>query len=316
MGAYILRRLIVFPVFLLVVSIATFLIMRGLPGDAALVNLGFNTSNCDDCRAQVRQSLGLDKPLPEQYWIWISHAVRWDFGNSTNNRRPIAPEIQSRLPNSIELVVLTVIVSAIIGVSLGTISAVTRGSPTDLFARVISVLGLSVPQFWIGTLVVLLPAIWWGWTPAGKWVRLGTDPLANLKIVALPVIVLALGSAAYVARFVRSAMIEALASDYVRTARAKGLPRRAVVFSHAFRNCLLTVLTVIGLQAGTLLGGTLVVESIFGIPGFGRLAVEAITARDYQTMQAVMVLFALWFILVQLLVDIAYAWINPRIRYV
>jgi peptide/nickel transport system permease protein len=162
---------------------------------------------------------------------------------------------------------------------------------------------------------VLLPAIWWGWTPAGKWVTFQSDPVANLKIVALPVVVLSLTSSAYVARFVRSAMIEALSSDYVRTARAKGLVEFRVVFGHAFRNCMLTVLTVIGLQTGLLLGGTIFVESIFGIPGLGRLAFEAISARDFQTMQAVTVLFAFWFITVQLLVDISYAWIDPRIRY-
>jgi peptide/nickel transport system permease protein len=315
MTAYILRRLIAFPIFLFVVSIAAFLLIRAVPGDAALVSGGFNISNCPECAAQLRANLGLDKPLPEQYWLWISHAVRGDLGDSANNKRPISPELRSRLVNSVELVFLTVVVSTVLGVLFGTISAIKRGSVLDYISRVGSIVGLSIPQYWAGTLVVLLPAIWWGWTPAGKWVRFGTDPIENLRIVILPVLVLSLTSSAYIARFVRSAMIEAMQSDYVRTARAKGLKSYQVVMVHAFRNSLITVLTVIGLQAGILLGGTIFVEAIFGIPGLGRMAYESIQGRDYQTMQAVTVVFALWFITVQLVVDVSYAWLDPKIRY-
>jgi peptide/nickel transport system permease protein len=311
---YILRRLAVFPIFILAVSIVTFVVIRWLPGDAALVNLGIGNATCEECRDAIRKDLGLDKSLPEQYWIWLKGAVVGDFGRSTVNRRDIAPEVQSRLQNSLEIVVAAMLLTAAFGIALGTISAVRRGTITDYSARLMSILGLSIPNFWVGTLVVLLPAIWWNWTLAGRWAG-WEDPVGHIRNVLLPAAVLALGSAAYVSRVVRSSMIEALSSDYVRTARAKGLRARNVVLSHAFRNCLLTTLTILGLQAGILLGGAVVVESIFGVPGLGLMAQQAVIARDFQTLQALTVIFAIWFISVQLVVDVLYAWIDPRIRY-
>jgi peptide/nickel transport system permease protein len=315
MRNYVLRRLLIFPVFLFVISVFTFLVIRALPGDAALVNLGFGNASCKECAAAVRRDLGLDKPLPAQYGIWLRNALQGDLGNSTTTRRPIAPDVSENGRNTLELTILAMVLTIVIGVPLGIISAVYRGRVADYVARFIAILGLSIPNFWLGTLVVLLPAIWWGWTPATRWVSFSNSPVKHVELLVLPALVLAIGSAAYVARVIRSSMIEALFSDYVRTARMKGLTETAVVLRHALRNSMLTVLTILGLQAGVLLGGAVVVESIFNVPGLGTMASQAVVGRDYQTLQALIVIFAAWFIAVQLVVDLAYAWVDPRIRY-
>lgn len=311
---YILRRVAVFPIFLLTVSVVTFLVMRWLPGDAALVNTGLGNATCITCQQAIRAELGLDKPLATQYGIWFKGAIRGDFGNSTTNKRAIAPEIRSRFWNTLQITILAMILTVLVGVPLGAISAMYRETVADYGARILSILGLSIPNFWLATLIVLLPALWWGWTPAGDWVG-WSDAGTHLRLLFLPASVLAVGSAAYVARIVRSSMIEELASDYVRTAHSKGLALRRVMSRHVLRNSMLTVLTVLGLQAGVLLGGAVVVESIFSVPGVGLMASQAVVARDFQTLQALTVLFAAWFITIQLAVDIAYGMIDPRIRY-
>jgi peptide/nickel transport system permease protein len=314
MWTYILRRLVVFPVFLLAVSIVTFLVIRWLPGDAALVNTGLGNAGCITCQQAIRAQLGLDKPLPEQYWIWFKGAIQGDFGNSTTNKRAIAPEVRKRFWNTLQITVAAMLLTIAIGIPLGIVSAVYRQSVADYGARFLAIIGLSVPNFWLATLVVLLPAIWWGWTPARSWVG-WSETGTHLQLILLPASVLAVGSAAYVARIVRSSMIEALTSDYVRTAHAKGLAMRQVITRHALRSSMLTVLTILGLQAGVLLGGAVVVESIFSVPGVGLMASQAVVARDFQTLQALTVLFAAWFITIQLIVDVAYCVIDPRIRY-
>jgi peptide/nickel transport system permease protein len=314
MRAYIIRRLAIFPVFLFVVSVVTFIVIRSLPGDAALVNLGIGNAACTECREQIREELGLNKPLPEQYWIWLSNAVTGDFGNSTVHKREIAPEVADRLLNTLEITIAAVLFTVLLGVPLGAISAIRSGGVTDYAARGVAILGLSIPNFWIATLVVILPAIWWGWTPAGEWLDWSDSVPGHLRVVALPAAVLAISSAAYVARVTRSSLLEVMRTDFVRTARAKGLAEQVVMARHVFRNSLVTLLTIIGLQAGVLLGGAVVVEAVFGVPGLGLMAQQAVIARDFQTLQALTVLFALWFITVQLIVDIAYAWVDPRIR--
>ena len=315
MATYIIRRLAVFPVFLFVVSVVTFLIIRGLPGDAALVNLGLGNATCAECREAIRERLGLDKPLPQQYGIWLRDALQGDLGESTVTRQEIAPQVRERGWNTLQITVASLVLTVVIVVPLGAISAVYNGGFLDYVSRVVAILGLSIPNFWLGTLIVTLPAIWWGWTPATTWVGWTDNPVQHLQLILLPAGVLAVGSAAYVSRIVRSSMVEALYSDYVRTARSKGLRERVVVFRHVMRNSMLVLLTVLGLQAGVLLGGAVVVESIFSVPGLGLMASQAVLGRDYQTLQALIVLFAAWFITVQLVVDVAYAWVDPRIRY-
>lgn len=315
MSAYIARRLLLFPFILLGVSVLSFTLIRALPSDAATLRLGASGSSCEQCVATVRKELGLDKSKPEQYLLWLQGALRGDFGLSTATRQEITPELRDRLGTTLELAVVTIVMTLLIGVPVGAISAIKSGSLVDYVARFFSILGLSVPSFWLGTLVVTLPAYWWGWTPVKQWKTLGDDPLQNLALLLLPALVLAVSSSAYVARIVRSSMLEVYYSDHVRTARAKGLPERRVVWAHVFRNSLLTLLTVIGLQFGLILGGSIVIESIFTVPGMGSMAAKAVADRDHQTIQAVTVTIAACFLLITLLVDVAYAWVDPRIRY-
>ncbi len=315
MRAYIVRRLLLVPLILLGVSILTFTLVRVLPGDAALTRLGATGQNCAECRAKVTKALGLDKPAPVQYLNWLGDALHGDFGLSVAQNQPIAPQLRDRLFNTVQLAVLAVLLTVLIGVPVGAISALRPGTKTDYLARFLSILGLSIPDFWIGTLVVLMPAIWWHWTPVKQFVSLQQNPLKHVALLLLPALVLSIGASAYVARLVRSSMLEVLTTDHVRTARSKGLHERTVVYRHVFRNSLVTVLTVIGLQFGLILGGSIVIESIFSIPGIGSMVADAVFNRDYPVVQASAVVIAAGFMLITLAVDISYAWIDPRIRY-
>ncbi|MCC6381431.1 MAG: ABC transporter permease [Dehalococcoidia bacterium] len=315
MRAYVLRRLLLFPVILFAVSVITFSLIRLLPGDAAVARLGAAGAQCDTCFEQVRKELGLDKSKPEQYWIWLKDAIRGDFGLSTSTRTEVSPELRHRLWTTLQLGILAIVFTLLIGIPVGAVSAVRAGSPSDYLLRFFSILGLSVPNFWIGTLVVFMPVIWWGWTPVKDWVDLTDDPGQHFLLLLLPAVVLSISGAAYVARITRSAMLEALSSDHVRTARAKGLWERAVIMRHVLRNSMLTLLTVVGLQFGVILGGSVIIESIFAVPGIGAWIVTAVNNRDYQIVQGVTVVFAAWFLLITLLTDVLYAWVDPRIRY-
>jgi len=315
MRNYIIRRLAFFPIILLGVSILSFTLVRALPGDASTIRLGASGSACEECKRTVIKELGLDKSKPEQYILWLKGAVRGDFGLSTSTRREISPELRDRWFTTLQLGVLTIALTLLIGIPVGAVSAVKSGSILDYSARFFSILGLSVPGFWLGTLVVYMPAYWWGVTPVRNWATLTGDPVSHFGLLILPSVVLAISSSAYVARIVRSSMIEVLYSDHVRTARAKGLRERSVILSHVFRNSLLTLLTVVGLQFGLILGGSIVIETVFTIPGMGSMAMSAVLNRDYPAVQAVTVTIAASFMLITLLVDLAYAWVDPRIRY-
>ncbi|MCC6381500.1 MAG: ABC transporter permease [Dehalococcoidia bacterium] len=315
MRAYILRRLLLVPLIVVLVSIITFSLVRILPGDAAVARLGAQAGSCEQCLEAARKELGLDKSYPEQYWNWFKNAIRGDFGLSTATTREIGPELKERSLVTLQLGLITIVFTILIGVPIGVISAVKAGRPTDYGLRFFSILGLSVPNFWIATLIVYLPAYYWQWNPAKKFTTISEDPLSHFSLLLLPALVLAISASAYVARITRSAMLESLASDHVRTARAKGLAERVVVFEHVFRNSLIPLLSVVGLQFGLILGGSIIIEDIFGIPGMGQMAGRAVFDRDYQTVQAVAVVISTTFVLITLLVDVAYAWVDPRIRY-
>ncbi len=320
MGSYIIRRLLLIPVVMFVISVLTFSLIRALPGDAAIARLGATGQQCETCMDRVRAELGLDKPKVQQYGIWLKDAIRLDFGFSTSTGQPVNDELPERLTNTLEVGILTIIFTLLIGIPVGAMSALHRGTWVDNALRLVSMLGLSVPNFWIATLIVSLPVIWWNQTwltdwALHNWVRFSDDPLTHLLVLVLPALTLAIGGSAYVARILRSSMLEVLSSDHVRTARAKGLWERAVVIRHVMRNSMLTLLTVVGLQFGVVLGGSVIIETVFGIPGIGAWLVTAVSNRDYQIVQAIAIVFALWFLIITLTTDILYAWVDPRIRY-
>ena len=312
MGTFVVRRV---GASLLVVLLATMLVfagVRALPGDTALALAG---ENRDPAVLEfVRHKYGLDKPLPVQYVTWLGHVVRGDFGQAGRSGLEIGPTIASRIPITLELAVLSILVALVLGLPAGIIAAVKRGSLADYTGSAFALVGLSVPHFWLGLLFILLFAVKLGWLPASGYVPFFDDPIGNLERMIMPAVVLGTGFSAVVMRQMRSSMLESLGTDYVRTARAKGLSERQVVAGHALRNSLLTVVTLAGVQLGVFISGAVITEQIFVIPGFGRLTVQAIQQRDYALIEGVVLVAAVGYVLANLLVDILYSYLNPRIR--
>src|SRR5262249_47883988 len=266
MQGYVLRRLLFVPPMLFVISLFMFWLLNALPGSAALTSVGMSQGHCTECIRNFEKQFGLDRPFIVQYADWAWHAVRLDFGVAITDQKPIMPRIKERIGNTAELGLLTVLITVLIGVPIGLVSAIRPGSPVDYLVRLISVFGLSVPSFWLATLVITLPVIWWGFSPLRlHYVSVLHDPLQNLRIMIWPALVLAVGPSAYLARLTRSSMLDTLYSDFVRTARAKGLAERVVVLRHVFRSSVVTLLTVVGIQVGAILGGSIIAEQIFGI---------------------------------------------------
>jgi len=302
---YILRRLaLVLPV-LVGVSIVVFSMVRLIPGDPARVMAGEAAS--EEVVEMIRQQLGLNEHPVVQYWIFLKNLFRGDLGRSTLSRLPVLDEITAALPGTLQLAVASMVIATALGVTTGLLSAVRPNSWVDALSMFIALVGVSMPVFWLGLMLMLLFSLHLGWFPTaghGTW-----------RHLVLPSITLGLSSAAIIARMTRSSMLEVLRQDYVRTARAKGVPERGVVLRHAFRNALIPVVTVMGLQFGNLLGGAVLTETVFAWPGIGRLMVGAITARDYPVVQGAVLTVAVGFILINLLVDVLYAYIDPTIRY-
>ncbi|OAI41554.1 hypothetical protein AYO38_00545 [bacterium SCGC AG-212-C10] len=298
---------------LLVLTIVSFLILSALPGSAASALLGENAS--PEAKAQAEKSLGLDKPVQVRYVNWLRDAVQGDFGRSYINRQPIRTQLQDRLPVTIELGVIALIFATIFGLSLGILASLRPRSIFDRFTMVIAVGGVALPNFFLAMLLVLLFSVKLHWLPATGWIAFSDDPLSHVRHLVLPIIALLLAPTAVIARMTRTSMISVLSEDYVRTARAKGLRHFTVVTRHALRNALIPTLTILGLQLGSLLGGAIIVESVFGLPGMGRLALSAVTSKDIPTIQAVVVIVGAGVLCANLLVDVLYAYVNPRIRY-
>lgn len=314
MWTYIIRRIVAIPVMLLILSFVLFLLIFILPGDAAFsVVAGISESRNLDA---FREQLGLDRPWYVQYFDWLGGIFRGDLGTSlTPPHDSVGRSIVERLPNTLEIGLITILLSAVVSLPVGIVSAVRRNSVLDYVLRTGTILGISVPNFWTATLIILYAVLWFDWNPVQEYVTFPEDPLRNLSIVIFPAIILAYAGAAYTARIVRSAMLEVFYSDHVRTARAKGLRERVVIFRHVFRSALIPVLTVVGLQLGGILGGAVVAEQIFAIPGIGLLTFEALLARDYPTILMTVMIFAGMFMFITLLVDILYTVVDPRIRY-
>jgi peptide/nickel transport system permease protein len=316
---YLIRRLTLFAPTLFLVTVLIFIILRVLPGNVAVLVLagpgGENRFSQADVK-RVEHQLHLDKPIPVQYAEWVGGALKLDFGKSVIQSSPVASQVFQRfLRCTWELTVLTVIFSLIIALPLGVLQAVKQNSFTDYVLRLITIGGIAIPGFVSGTLVIIVAVRYFHWLPPIQYRTLWADPATNLKQMILPSLVLGYGFAAAIARLVRSAMLEVLRYDHVRTARAKGLAERTVLVRHALRNSLLPVITIIGGQVGALLGGTAIAEQLFNLPGVGSAAVQAIQNRDYPLLQFIVLLFALVFMITNLLVDLSYAWIDPRVRY-
>jgi len=308
---YILRRIGISLLTLFIATVVVFVGVRALPGDPAVAMSAESAS--PRALQAIRVQYGLDKPLPVQYVNWIGHALRGDLGHSPKTGLSVAQTLVQRVPITLELTLLALLVAIVIGIPIGILAAVRRGTIADYVASTTALGGLSVPHFWLGILFILLFAVHLGWLPASGFVPL-TSPLENLQHMLMPAVVLGIGLAAVVMRQMRSAMLESLGADYVRTARAKGLSERSVVGVHALRNSLVTVVTVVGLQLGALISGAVVTEQIFLVPGIGKLTIDSVFSRDYPSLQGVVLVTATGYILANLLVDLAYSVLNPRIR--
>ena len=319
---YTLRRLVLFVPVILGVLTIVFLTLRLVPGDPATVFVGPEGTAED--RARVTRLLGLDQPLPVQFGIYVWRAVQGDFGQSIFLRSEVSTLIRTTFPATLELALLALLLTAVVAIPLGVLAATRANTPIDYAATFLALLGVSMPIFWFGVLAILLFSLQLGWLPSfGRGPGLFPAIAAGdgrmfgeaLRYAILPSVTLAITSIALVARLVRSSMLEVLGLDYVRTARAKGLSERTVIQKHAFRNALLPVVTVLGLQFGTLLGGAVITEIIFAWPGLGRLIVNAISQRDFPVIQGSVIFVAVLISVVNLLVDLSYAFVNPKIRY-
>jgi len=313
MGKYAIRRILQTIPALLLVSIALFLTIHLIPGDPATLMAGPNASEAE--LAAITRQFGLDRPLWSQYLTWLRNAVTGDLGYSFINKYPVNKLIAQRVPATLELALAAAIVTVVISFPLGILAALRPGSLIDLIATLLSALSFAVPGFWLALMMILLFSLKLQWLPPSGRPDLLEEPAAHFKSLIMPALTLGLGLAATLARFLRSAMLEVLDQDYVRTARAKGLRERAVIARHVLRNALIPVVTVLGLHTGDLLSGAIIVESVFAWPGVGRLTVQAIGWRDYSLLQADVLYIVLAFMVINLLTDLTYAVIDPRIHY-
>lgn len=312
MTAFIARRLLqMIPVLVLVLALV-FVIFRLVPGDPAQLILGANPD--PDSLAALRHKFGLDQPLPIQFLKWLGDAVQGDLGSSRINDQSVVSLILEKFPVTLELAALAMVIGCVIGIPAGIISALKRDSWVDIGARVISLFGFSVPNYWLAILLVIVFSLKLDWLPPAGYKPLREDPVAHFRYLILPAVTMGLPIAAEQMRFLRASMLDVIHQDYIRTARAKGLGGRSVVIRHALKNALIPFLTITGLQIGFLLGGSVVVEQIFSWPGIGWLTYQSITSRDYAVVQGAVLVGAVGFLVMNLLVDISYVLLDPRIR--
>jgi len=312
MGGYLLRRLATIVPTLVLVSMLVFGLQQLLPGDPAIVLAG---EDRDPAAVEhLRRKLNLDKPLPVRYFLWVGGVVKGDLGESLRVQKPVADLVLEKLPVTVQLASMAIVIAILIGVPAGVVSAVKKDTAWDYAANLFALWGLSTPNFWLGILLILLFAVQLGWLPASGYVSPFEDLRANLAAMIMPAFVLGNSFAAVLMRHTRSAMLQVLSADYVRTARAKGLAERVVILKHALRNALIPVITLGALGFGELLGGTVLTETVFTIPGFGKLVVDAVFNRDYAVVQGVVLVTATAYILLNLLADLAYFLVNPRLR--
>jgi len=306
------RRLLTTIPLLFFVSLVVFSFIHVLPGDPAVLFLGEEAD--PETLAQFRTQLGFDRPLPVQYGEWLSKAVRGDLGRSLRTNQPVTDAILERLPATLELLAAALLISLTIAVPMGIVSAVKRNSGVDLLSTLFALVGFSLPNFWLGLILIYVFALVLRWLPPSGFVPLVSSVLDNLRSLVLPALTLGTALAALVTRQLRSGMLEVLRQDYVRTAQAKGLSQRVVVGKHALKNALIAVVTVVGLQIGGLLGNTIITETLFALPGVGRLMIDAIFSRDFLIVQGVVLFLTVGYVASNLAVDILYSYLDPRIR--
>ena len=310
---YLARRLLIAIPSLVIASVIVFTLPRLIPGDAVQLMLA-ETSYAKDID-ELRAKLGLDRALHVQYAEWLGRAVRGDLGESLWTRRPVMQELGQRLPVTAELALYATVIALVIALPIGVLAAARQDTIADYVARSVAILGLSLPGFWLATLLIVMPAIWWGWRPLTGFVDFRQDPLGHMVQMLLPALILGIASAAALMRLTRGMLLEALRQDYVRTAWAKGLTEREVIVKHGLRNAVIPVITLLGTQLPLILGGTVVIETIFGLPGVSRFLFDAINQRDYPVIQGVNLLVVSTVVLVNLGVDVLYGVLDPRIRY-
>jgi peptide/nickel transport system permease protein len=317
MSTYIFRRILWTIPTLLGAMTLIFLLMRLLPGDVALYISGADESSEANKQAleDIRHELGLDRPLLVQYGKWLWGAVRLDFGNSYWTHQPVIEELKSRYPMTVNLAFMSLLLGTLIAIPIGVLSAIRQDTLIDYAARLFVIAGLSIPNFWLSILVILGLVHYFAWLPPLNYEPFWVDPWLNVKQLIFPALITGYRLSAIGARMTRSSILEVLRDDYVRTARAKGLLERVVVLKHALRNALLPVITTIGVELIILVGGLVVIETVFTIPGVGRYLVDAITHRDYPSIQALVLVFAVFVVLANLLIDVLYGLLDPRIRY-
>jgi peptide/nickel transport system permease protein len=312
MTAYILRRLVLLVPVLIVVGVVVFGLVHLTPGDPAAVILGDRATPEDIAR--LRNQLGLNDPLPVQFVRWFTNMLRLDFGESIFLGEPVTQALRDRVQPTVLLTLYAFSIQVLIGVPAGVLAAVRHNSPLDRVLTVMAISGSAIPTFFLGILLILIFAVRLRWLPSGGYVPFGEDPAAHFKGMILPAFALGFSAAGLLARLVRSSMLDVLREDYVRTAFAKGMPEQLVILRHALRNALIPALTVIGVSIGALLGGAVVTETVFTIPGMGRLVVQSIARRDYPIIQGAIVAIAMTYVLVNLIVDVLYVYIDPRVR--
>ncbi len=313
MRKYVLRRLLVAIPSLLIASFIVFSLPRLLPGDVVQLMLEERAygKDLDD----LRTKLGLNRPIYVQYFEWLGSVVQGHLGESLWTKRPVVEELTRRLPVSLKLGSLALLFSVSISLPIGILAAVRQDTLADYLSRSVAILALSIPGFWLATLVVVLPAIWWNWRPPIQFTEFSADPWAHVIQFILPAFILGIASSAAIMRLTRATLLEVLRQDYVRTAWAKGSRERSVVLKHGLKNALIPVVTVLGIQVAQILGGTVIFETIFGLPGMGRFLFDAINQRDYPVIQGINLLIVTVIVLMNLLVDACYAFLDPRIRY-
>jgi peptide/nickel transport system permease protein len=317
--AYLLRRVLLIIPTLILLTLIVFLSVRFIPGDVVdMIVAEVNTEGVmsyEEAREMIREELGLDTPLPEQYWKWVTGVVRGDLGTSMRSDRSVTEEFFSKVPISLELGILSMLIGLLIAVPLGVFSAIRQDSMADYAGRTIAILMLSIPSFWLMTMVIVFPAVWWNWIPPMQYIPLFEDPVQNLVQFGIPAFIMGASFSGSLMRFVRTMMLEVMRQDYIRTAWSKGLSERTVIFRHALRNTLIPMVTIVGMGLPGLIGGSVITEQIFNLPGVGRWLFDAVNQRDYPIISGMNLMSATLVLVCNLVIDITYAWLDPRVKY-